>query len=90
VRPGVVDVRDGQGAEFRYFVYHGFAEVTTDSLSILAEEAVPLSELDVSDLDRRIRHAEEDISVTEDAFEKALAEENLSHLQAVKDVVSKV
>lgn len=90
MRPGIVDVRDGQGAQNRYFVYHGFAEVTGETLSVLAEEAVALEDLDVSDLDRRIRHAAEDISVTEDAFDKALAEENLSHLQAVKDVVNKI
>jgi F-type H+-transporting ATPase subunit epsilon len=89
MRPGIVEVRDGDGNDLRYFVYHGFAEVTEDSLSVLAEEAVPFEEIDAGDLDRRIRHAEEDISVTEDAFEKALAEENLQHLQAVKDVVSK-
>ena len=90
MRPGIVDVRDGQGTESRYFVYHGFAEVTGETLSILAEEAVALEDLDVSDLDRRIRHAQEDISVTEDAFDKALAEENLNHLQAVKTVMSKI
>ena len=88
LRPGIVEVRDGDGEPSRYFVYHGFAEVTRTSLSVLAEDAQLLEDLQIEGIDQKIRNAEEDVTVSKDEFEKALAEENLSHLRAVKDVMS--
>ena len=87
LRPGLVSVT-ADGAEKRYFVYHGFAEVTDESVSVLAEDASPVDELEASGLDQRIKNASEDVSVAKDAFEKALAEENLNHLQAVKAAIA--
>lgn len=87
LRPGLVTVT-ADGMDKRYFVYHGFAEVTVTSLSVLAEDATPVEELEGEGLTLKIRNAEEDVSVAKDAFEKALAEENLSHLQAVKAAIA--
>ena len=39
MRPGYVTVREG-GAETRYFVTGGFAEISPEAVSVLAEEAV--------------------------------------------------
>jgi F-type H+-transporting ATPase subunit epsilon len=87
LRPGLVCVT-ADGEEKRYFVYHGFAEVTGESLSVLAEDASPVDELEATGLDQRIQDASEDVSVAKDAFDKALAEENLNHLQAVKAAIA--
>lgn len=89
LRPGVVDVfEEANGTPTKYFVYHGFAEVNAAGLTVLAEDAQPLAELDGQGIDQKIKNAEEDVSIAKDDFEKALAEENLSHLRAVKEVVS--
>ena len=45
MRPGVVDVQKDSGEE-RIFVRGGFAEVNPGGLTILAEEAIPMAELD--------------------------------------------
>ncbi|TNE37166.1 MAG: F0F1 ATP synthase subunit epsilon [Alphaproteobacteria bacterium] len=87
LRPGLVTVtKDGEVK--RYFVYHGFAEVTQSSLSVLAEDAQPVEELKGDGLADKIKDAEEDVSVAKDALEKALAEEILSHLKAVEDTLA--
>lgn len=59
--PGVVKVKDA-GAETRIFVRGGFAEVTPAGLTILAEEAIPVKELDGEAIARRIKDAEEDLA----------------------------
>ncbi len=59
--PGVVRVVNG-GQETRIFVRGGFAEVTPKGLTILAEEAIPVKELDRGSLLQRIKDCEEDLS----------------------------
>lgn len=74
--PGVVKVRKGS-EETRIFVRGGFAEVTPAGLTILAEEAIPVKELDAEEIARRIRHCEQDLSdadSTQATRERAQAE----------------
>jgi len=46
LKPGVIDVYDGGKIVERIFVGGGFAEATPDRGVVLAETAVPLSEID--------------------------------------------
>jgi F-type H+-transporting ATPase subunit epsilon len=47
VRPGVIDIYDdGTTISDRIFVSGGFAEVTGERCTVLAEEAVPLKDID--------------------------------------------
>src|ERR1700751_2241600 len=46
VRPGVIDVYEGNEISERIFVSGGFAEVTPERCTVLADEAMPLSALD--------------------------------------------
>src|ERR1700739_4423561 len=46
VRPGVIDVYEDNTVSERIFVSGGFAEVTPERCTVLADEAVPLSSLD--------------------------------------------
>lgn len=59
--PGVVRVKNG-ASETRIFVRGGFAEVTPMGLTILAEEAVPVKELDRQAIGQRIKNCEEDLA----------------------------
>lgn len=54
--PGKVIVRDGDKAE-ELFVRGGFAEVNSRGLTILAEDAHPVSELDMEIIERGINLA---------------------------------
>ena len=46
VRPGVIDVYEDDTVSERIFVSGGFAEVTPERCTVLADEAVPISSLD--------------------------------------------
>jgi F-type H+-transporting ATPase subunit epsilon len=82
LKPGVLTVFD-QGAADRYFVRGGFAEVTLDGLTVLAEEAMPLSELDGT-IESRIKDAEEDVADAKDDASRARAQEQLDRLRELK------
>jgi F-type H+-transporting ATPase subunit epsilon len=60
IRPGVIEVTSAAGAD-KLFVRGGFADVSAKGLTILAEQAIPLAELDVAKIDAELRAVEEDI-----------------------------
>ena len=61
LRPGVVEVHDEAGEPRRIFVARGFAEVTSERCTVLAEDSVPVSELDRAGLEQRLSGAREDL-----------------------------
>lgn len=65
LRSGIVTIDNGQ----RLFVRGGFADVSPAGLTVLAEQAVPLDEINVEALSGQIRNAEEDLrdAKTDDA-----------------------
>jgi F-type H+-transporting ATPase subunit epsilon len=58
VRPGVIDVYEGNQISERIFVSGGFAEVTPDRCTVLADEAMPLSALDAAVVEAEMRAVE--------------------------------
>ena len=85
LKPGVVDITRAGGEVLRVFVRGGFADVTAAGLTILAEQALPLDEIDAETLAREIRNAEEDLSdVAEDHARRAAAEKRLNDLRDVQ------
>ena len=84
LRPGVIDVKGGSKGDQRFYVIGGFAEVTPEKLTVLAEEAVPVSEMTAAALDVRIQHAEEDFSLAKSDAERAKALECLEYLKTLR------
>ncbi|MEK9966168.1 MAG: F0F1 ATP synthase subunit epsilon [Rhodospirillaceae bacterium] len=75
VRPGVIHVFEGGSVKTRIFVAGGFAEVTTERCTVLAEEAVPLDEIDRASAEKDLQDANEDVrDAGGDAAQVALAE----------------
>ena len=77
LRPGFVTVRSGN-AETRYFVTGGFAEISQDVVSVLAERGVEAEQADTAFLDERIAEAEK-------ALEDAPADRRRAAQQRVHD-----
>ena len=50
IRPGAIAIHEADGgpATMRFFIEGGFAEVTETGLTILAEKATPVAEIDVA------------------------------------------
>jgi F-type H+-transporting ATPase subunit epsilon len=81
LRPGVLTVLSQGKQGDRFFVRGGFAEVTAQGLTVLAEEAMPLADLDRAALDQRIRNAEEDVADARDAASRDRAQRALNGLR---------
>jgi F-type H+-transporting ATPase subunit epsilon len=84
LRPGVVVVTKEGGATDRIFVRGGFAEVNPQGLTLLAETAIPLSDLDAAALAQQVTNAEEDLSDAKDDESIRKAQENLDHLKVLQ------
>lgn len=75
VRPGVIHVFEGGSVKTRIFVAGGFAEVTPERCTVLAEEAVRLDEIDRASVEKDLQDANEDVrDAGGDAAQVALAE----------------
>ncbi|MFC3180937.1 F0F1 ATP synthase subunit epsilon [Cypionkella sinensis] len=75
LRPGVLKVVSTEGAK-SYVVTGGFAEISATSVSVLAERAVPVEELNATLMDQLIADASEAtaVAVDKDAADKAMAD----------------
>jgi F-type H+-transporting ATPase subunit epsilon len=83
LKPGVVDVVNA-GSTFRIFVRGGFAEVNPAGLTILAEEAIPLDDVDPEMLAQQVRNAEEDVADAKDGAARDAADTRLQQLKEVQ------
>ena len=79
LRPGFITVTGDNSAEV-FFVRGGFADVSPAGLTILAEESVPFSEFDHSDLQAQIKAAEEELARAETPEDKSYAQQFVSAL----------
>ncbi len=83
VRPGVIDVYQGETVEQRLFVSNGFAEVNERRCTVLSSEAYRLEELDRSEAEARLRAAEEELRDADTDEERTKAEAELAIARAM-------
>ena len=88
VKPGVLDVTMSDGSSHKVFVRGGFADVSPAGLTLLAEHAVSLEDLDMDELDAQIQNAREDISDADTDDKKAKAEARLAQLEESREAVT--
>ncbi len=82
LRPGVLQVTDGT-TQSTYFLPKGFADVTPQGLTVLAETAIPIDELSGARLRTLREQAQNALSTAgDDVAEKAAAEELIAALAA--------
>ena len=79
LRTGIVTIDNGQ----RLFVRGGFADVSAAGLTVLAEQAVPLDEINPEALSGQIRNAEEDLRDAKSDEARARAQAKLDGLNAM-------
>lgn len=87
LKPGVVTVQKAGGGTDRIFVRGGMVEVNPQGLTLLAEVAIPMADLDSAALARQIKDAEEDVADAKSDEARRKANENLDHLKAVQAAV---
>jgi F-type H+-transporting ATPase subunit epsilon len=86
LRPGVVTVSHSGKTE-RYVVFGGFADITPETCTLLAESAVNVADIDKSDLARRIENAREDLKDAKDEASRSRATEYLDHLTTLQSAL---
>jgi F-type H+-transporting ATPase subunit epsilon len=79
LRSGFITV-SSEGKTEVFFVRGGFVDVSPAGLTILAEESVPFSEFDHSDLQQQIKAAEEELARAETPDDKSYAQQFVSGL----------
>jgi F-type H+-transporting ATPase subunit epsilon len=78
LRPGVLEVFQGSKAEQRYLVAGGFAEITPERCTVLAEEAVPFETVTVDALVEREKIAERALADASSEAERQAAEKAIA------------
>jgi F-type H+-transporting ATPase subunit epsilon len=83
LKPGVVRIHEDTGVT-PVFVRGGFADVTPAGLTILAEEAVRLADVDAADIDVQIVRVRSDANDPGDESRRKRAAERLVYLEALR------
>ncbi len=85
VRPGVIDIHEGGQVRESIFVAGGFAEVSPERCTVLAEEAVPVADIDRAHAEKRLEDAKQALTEAGDAEDgdTARAEKELKTAEAM-------
>ncbi|MEO3387296.1 F0F1 ATP synthase subunit epsilon [Mesorhizobium sp. CAU 1741] len=87
VKPGVVTVKLAAGAEERYVVFGGFADILPEGCTLLAESAIAVKDINRDDLARRIQDAKEDAADAKDDDSRTKAEQLLGQLTTLEGAI---
>ncbi|MEM6382254.1 MAG: F0F1 ATP synthase subunit epsilon [Pseudomonadota bacterium] len=87
LKPGILEVTMADGSSDRIFVRGGFADANPEGLTLLAEEAQRVADMDMASLDQAIQDAKEDVADATDDEKKAAAALKLAQLEEVKAVL---
>ena len=88
LRPGVIDIRGGsESGDLRFIVLGGFAEANPSKLTVLAEEALPMTSVDAATLEQRIKNTEEDLVLAKNESDRARIAEQLDHLRQLRSAL---
>jgi len=89
VRPGVISIYEQrQTVSRRIFVAGGFAEVTPERCTVLAELAVPVENIDRAAVEQRLRDAREDLADAKDEATRAQAKREIAVREAMLRAVA--
>lgn len=87
LRPGVIRVYDGREVKDRIFVAGGFAEVTHERCTVLAEEAVPVAEIDPARVEQELKDLGEDLADAKSDDDRAAIARRIAVRAAMREAV---
>lgn len=88
LRTGVIEVHDGGESE-KLLVVGGFAEVNSAGLTILAELATPINEVDKAGYEAELKNLTEDVQDAKDDEAKARAEKARDKVASILEVLER-
>ena len=83
LRAGMIDMKD-EAVDTRFFIRGGFVEINPGKVTVLAEEAIPMSEMDLAILDQRISDAQEDEIAAKTDADRVRAAQMVDDLKLVR------
>jgi F-type H+-transporting ATPase subunit epsilon len=87
IRPGVLTIHSDQTAPVMIVVRGGFAEVSASGVTVLAQEVVPVDEIEPDTIRQAIKDAEEDVADAKTDADRNRAAARLDHLKTLKDAL---
>ena len=85
LKPGTISIYEGNAVTQRIFVAGGFADVTGERCTVLAEDATPVEQLDRARIDQELSAAADEIAglpATAGTLERQTAETRLAVARA--------
>ncbi len=82
LRPGVIRVYEKGAVTERIFVASGFAEITPERCTVLADQAVPTAEIDRAATEGDLKTAREDLADAKSDDERGAAERRVAVAEA--------
>ena len=83
LRPGILKIL-GPGQPQRIMVVGGFAEIGPEGLTVLADMAVPVEEVDPSVIDGQIKDTQEDLADAKSDAQRDKLRQKLDQLRAMQ------
>ncbi|WP_207455146.1 F0F1 ATP synthase subunit epsilon [Azospirillum sp. SYSU D00513] len=83
VRPGIIDVYEDDRVVNRVFVAGGFAEVTETRCTVLAEQAVPVADINRAEVEQTIQSLSQELDGAESDTDRAVIEGRLEAARAM-------
>lgn len=85
LRPGILEILDeGKGSSKRIYVRGGLADAGPESLTILAQQAVEVDELDTATIDKEIADIRTELENSKDEVSQASIAASLAQLETLK------
>jgi len=85
LKPGVLDITAEDGSSQRIYVRGGFADVNAGGLTVLAEQAMPMEEVNAEIMAQQVTDAQEDLAdAGDDADKRAVAQKRLDDLKDIQ------
>ena len=85
LKPGILDITAEDGSSQRIYVRGGFADVNASGLTVLAEQAMPMEEVNAEIMAQQVTDAEEDLAdAGDDADKRAIAQKRLDDLKDIQ------
>lgn len=88
IRPGVVVVTSASGEQKKIFVAGGFADVSGNVCSVLAEDAVNVNEIDRAAVEKQLTDLKDDLSSSRDDVVKSAQIQNQIEIAQAKVVAT--
>ncbi|RCS23636.1 F0F1 ATP synthase subunit epsilon [Phyllobacterium salinisoli] len=87
IKPGVIQVKLSDGKQESYVVFGGFADISQEACTVLAESAVHVDDLNRDELRNRIQGARDDLDGAATHEQRTKAEQFLHQLMTLEGSV---